>query len=316
MRETAAYTRTTAESLALRQLRRDSLEKWRVPQIIALTPILLQAALLLFFAGIVVLAWTLNLALFIVCFVICGLGAGFYFSTTLLPLLAELSADVRQKSGEALSFRFINPYKSPQAWAMYRFFCMMIRQLPLIGSFLAKRGYNWRMAVKPAQDWSFSDMRVLTAFDLNPPPLNLNVYELRALDWAARMLQHSSSMVPHLKNIFSSLSLHPSVIMAGILNYWTLAMWEEFTLEDVQNELEDTTKFQETKREGLGWYMTVSRAPGIPDPILHSKAGIQMLLFHQYWFNLIESDSGTITVQSVLSSGVMQIPVFGKRVSH
>ncbi|ESK93843.1 hypothetical protein Moror_13093 [Moniliophthora roreri MCA 2997] len=295
MRETAAYTRTTAESLALRQLRRDSLEKWRVPQIIALTPILLQAALLLFFAGIIVLAWSLNLALFIVCFVICGLGAAFYFGTTVLPFLAEISADVRQKSGEALSFRFISPYKSPQAWAVYRFSCMIIRQFPLIGPFLAKRGYNWRMAVKPARDWSFSDMRVLTAFDLNPPPLNLNVYELRALDWAARMLQHSSSMVPHLKNIFSSLSLHPSVVMAGILNYWTLAIWEEFTPEDVRKELEDTTEFQETKRQGLGWYMTVSRAPSIPDPILHSKAGIQMLLFYQYWFNLVD----TITVQSV-----------------
>ncbi|KAI3604522.1 hypothetical protein WG66_008238 [Moniliophthora roreri] len=283
--------RTAAEELALRQLRRDSLMKWGVPQVIALTPILLQAALLLFFAGILLLAWTRNLALFVVCMVTVGLGVGFYLVTTVLPLITYISADIRRKSGEILPFLFICPYKSPQARLAYRFFCASLRYFPLIP---LKLGRNWRVAVKPASDWSFSDMRVLTALD-NPPPLNLKVYELRALDWAARMLQRSSSMVPHLKDLFTSLSLHPSVVLAGILNYWTLAMWEEFTPEDVRKELEDTTEFQETKRQGLGWYMTVSRAPSIPDPILHSKAGIQMLLFYQYWFNLVD----TVTVQSV-----------------
>ncbi|EEB94771.1 hypothetical protein MPER_06361, partial [Moniliophthora perniciosa FA553] len=33
------HTRTAAEALALRQLRRDSLEKWRVPQLVATTPL-------------------------------------------------------------------------------------------------------------------------------------------------------------------------------------------------------------------------------------------------------------------------------------
>ncbi|ESK85118.1 hypothetical protein Moror_3612 [Moniliophthora roreri MCA 2997] len=57
--------------------------------------------------------------------------------------------------------------------------------------------------------------------------------------------------------------------MAGILNYWTLAMWEEFTPEDVQDEFKDSTKFKITRQEGLGWYTTVSRAPKL-DPMLVS----------------------------------------------
>ncbi|ESK86452.1 hypothetical protein Moror_4925 [Moniliophthora roreri MCA 2997] len=285
------HTRTAAEALALRQLRRDSLEKWRVPQLVATTPILLEIALLLFFAGLLDLAWTRNLAVFVACMVAVGLGAGFYIITALLPLITNIYADICQKSDEILPFRFICPYKSPQAWAVYHFSCMILRRLPFVGSYLFNKGYSWWMAVTPPRDWSFSDMRVLTAFDMNPAPLDLKVYELRALDWATRMFQDSPSMVPHFKNIFPSLSLYPSVVMTGILNYWTLAMWEDFRLEDVQEELSDMTKFQETRRQGLGWYTTVSRAPSIPDPILHSKAGIQVLFSHQYWFWLIENIS-------------------------
>ncbi|KAI3603305.1 hypothetical protein WG66_002345 [Moniliophthora roreri] len=283
------HTRTAAEALALRQLRRDSLEKWRVPQLVATTPILLEIALLLFFAGLLDLAWTRNLAVFVVCMVAVGLGAGFYIITTLLPLITNIYADICQKSDMILPFRFVCPYKSPQAWAVYRFSCMILRQLPFLGSYLYRRGLNWWMAVKPPRDWSFSDMRVLTTFDVNPAPLDLKVYELRALDWATGMFQDSPSMVPHFKNIFPSLSLYPSVVMTGVLNYWTLAMWEEFKKEDVQEELSDMWKFQETRRQGLGWYTTVSRSPSIPDPILHSKEGMQMLAFHQYWFHLVEN---------------------------
>ncbi|EEB92230.1 hypothetical protein MPER_09292 [Moniliophthora perniciosa FA553] len=250
-------TRTAAEALALRQLRRDSLEKWRVPQLVATTPILLEIALLLFFAGLLDLAWTRNLAVFVVCMVSVGLGAGFYIITAVLPPIANIYADICQKSTDVPAFRFICPYKSPQAWAVYHFSCMILRRLSSIGFFLDKRGFNWWTAVAPPRDWPFNDTRVLTAHDKNPAPFDLKVYELRALDWAVRMLQDSPSMVPHFKNIFSSLSLYPSVIMTGILNYWTLAMWEDFTMEDVQEKLIDMTKFQEIPLQGLGWYTMV-----------------------------------------------------------
>ncbi|ESK86446.1 hypothetical protein Moror_4919 [Moniliophthora roreri MCA 2997] len=308
MWETVAHTRTTAESLALRQLRRDSLEKWRVPQFIALTPILLQVALLLFFAGLLDFAWNLNLALFVICLVASGIGGGLYIITALLPLVTNIYADICHTDAEFPIFRFVCPYKSPQAWAVYHFFCTVLRQLLLIGSTLVKRSFNWWMAVTPARDWSFNDMRVLKSYNM-PPPLNLKVYELRALDWAARMLQHRPSMIPHFQQIFTSLSLRPYIIMTSVLNYWTLAMWEDFTPSDVQDELGDMTKFQETRRQGLGWYTTFSRAPSIPDPILHSKEGIQVLFFHQYWFSLLDN----ISVSTVrdLSDSISQFQATG-----
>ncbi|KAI3605859.1 hypothetical protein WG66_012389 [Moniliophthora roreri] len=305
-------TQTAATEVSLRQLRRDSLGKWHVPQFIQSTSILLQGALLLFFAGIILLAWTLNSALFIVCLTICGLGAWFYIITTFLPFLTEILADARQRISGALSFRFINPYKSPQAWAMYHLCCWMIRwAIPFIGPFLEKRGYNWRTAVEPAPNWSLSDMRVLTAFDGNPPPFNINLYELRALNWATKMLQNSPSMLPHLQNIISSLSLSPLIIMTGILNYWTLAMWEEFTPEDVQEEFKDSTKFKITRHKGLGWYTTVSRAPKL-DPMLVSTVGSRTLFFYQHWFHLVDNiDTTTIRELDVLYDSITRFQQLG-----
>uniref|UniRef100_A0A0W0EWC8 DUF6535 domain-containing protein n=1 Tax=Moniliophthora roreri TaxID=221103 RepID=A0A0W0EWC8_MONRR len=280
------HTRTVTEALALRQLRRDSLEKWRVPQLVATTPVLLEVALLLFFAGLLDLAWTRNLAVFAICMVAVGLGAGFYIVTAVLPLITNMYTDLHHGRDEILPFCFICPYKSPQALAVYHSSCIILRQLPFLGSYLYRRGFNWWMAVKPPRDWPFNDMRVLNSY----APFDLKVYELRALEWATRMFQDSPSMVPHFKNVVSSLSsLYPSVVMSGVLDYWTLSMWEEFKKEDVQEELSDMWKFQETRRQGLGWYTTVSRSPSIPDPILHSKEGMQMLAFHQYWFHLVEN---------------------------
>uniref|UniRef100_A0A0W0EVX5 DUF6535 domain-containing protein n=1 Tax=Moniliophthora roreri TaxID=221103 RepID=A0A0W0EVX5_MONRR len=291
--------KTTAEALALYQLRRDSLQKWRVPQLVATMPILLEVALFLFFAGLLHLAWTRNLAVFVVCIVPVGFAAGFYIITALLPI-ANIYTDIRRRRSEAAQwFRFICPYKSPHAWAVYHFSCMILRQLPSIGPSLYKRGLFWLEVVMPAPDWLYSDLRVLRA---DPAPFNLKVYKLRALDWAAQMFQGNPTMVPHFQNIFQSLSLHPSIIMSGILNYWTLVMWEDFTPSDVQEELADMTKFQETRRQGLGWYTSTSRAPSIPEPILHSKEGIQILSFHQYWFSLVDKNINVPIVRDLKDS--------------
>uniref|UniRef100_A0A0W0EVW7 DUF6535 domain-containing protein n=1 Tax=Moniliophthora roreri TaxID=221103 RepID=A0A0W0EVW7_MONRR len=294
------YISTPAKALALRQLRRDSLEVWHVPKLVAATPILLELALFLFFAGLLELSWARHLALFVVCMFSVGLGAGVYTITTFLPLLTNVYNDLTQKDLEIPPFRFICPYKSPQSWAVYRFSCMMLRQLPpAVGLAFAKRGYHWWTAITPEQNWPVSDMRVLDAFDKIPsPPLSMR-YELRALEWATRMYQDSPSMHSHFQNILQSLCLHPSVTMAGILNYWTLSIWEDFTKEDVQEELSDMEKFQETRwQDSLGWYMSTSRAPSIPDPILLSHVGIQVLYWYNHWHSLVE-DISTTTVHDL-----------------
>ncbi|KAK7034740.1 hypothetical protein VNI00_012147 [Paramarasmius palmivorus] len=143
--------------------------------------------------------------------------------------------------------------------------------LPSIGRLLVKRGYEWWRAVTPPPDWFFSDIRVLAAFDDTPDPINLKVYELRALDWATRMFQDSPSMVPHFPK-----------------HHTNLPIWETLTESDVQEELRDAKRFRESRAEGLGWYTTVARSPRIPDPGLHSDVGIQVLTFRQYWLTLVD----------------------------
>ncbi|ESK94213.1 hypothetical protein Moror_8323 [Moniliophthora roreri MCA 2997] len=300
------HTGTSLETLALRQLRRDSLDKWRVPELVATTPILLELALMFFFAGILYLSWTRHFALFLVCMIAVGLGTGLYVTTTFLPSLVNIYMDLTDKVDVSIPgpLRLICPYKSPQAWAAYHFFCMLIRQLPFLKSSLLKRGYNWRVAASPARDWPLSDMRVLAAFDKKPPPLNLNMYKLRALEWAARMFQASPSMVPHFQDIMqpSSLGLRPSVVMSAIFNHWTLAMWRDFTALDVQNEVQDMNQFQESMRQELGWYTVFSRSPNISSPVLHSRIGIQMTIFYNYWHSLLDDASPNTTVRELQSS--------------
>ncbi|EEB95411.1 hypothetical protein MPER_05624 [Moniliophthora perniciosa FA553] len=89
--------------------------------------------------------------------------------------------------------------------------------------------------------------------------------------------------------------------MTAILNYLTLAMWEDFTPSDVQEELRDMRKFKESRRQGLGWYMIVSRPPELPDPILHSEVGIRVLSHHNYWHSLVE-DATPTTVRNLEDS--------------
>ena len=72
----------------LRQLRLNSLQKWRVKKIVAVLPVLLQIASALFFAGLLVLLWQLNRTVAITA--TCLIGALMVFSlfTIFLPSFA------------------------------------------------------------------------------------------------------------------------------------------------------------------------------------------------------------------------------------
>ncbi|EEB95966.1 hypothetical protein MPER_04982 [Moniliophthora perniciosa FA553] len=58
--------RSPGEALGLRNMRERSLEIWGVPSFLAVLPILLELALLLFFAGVIDLLWSLHRIPFIV----------------------------------------------------------------------------------------------------------------------------------------------------------------------------------------------------------------------------------------------------------
>ncbi|EEB91245.1 hypothetical protein MPER_10429, partial [Moniliophthora perniciosa FA553] len=208
-------TRTPGEELALRQLRRESFEKWGVSSFLSALPILLEVALMLFFAGVLDLLWNRNRIPFVVCFVTVMVSTGLYFVTTALPTLMVSGGQQWQILSwkfDELSYQFVCPYKSPQAWGVYYLSCKLVRLLSryqrihnflYIGSLL-DHGWN------PVADWSSFDLHVVRRFDENPDPFdesnafNLNAYELRAFEWAVTMFQDTPSMTPHLQSVFGS----------------------------------------------------------------------------------------------------------------
>ncbi|KAI0666951.1 hypothetical protein C8Q78DRAFT_928288, partial [Trametes maxima] len=85
---------TTRETARLRQYRLNGLVYWRVPEIVMAIPILLQVALALFLAGLLVLMFTLHNAVAAVGSTLVGLLAIFTAGTLLLPLVKSSCAYV------------------------------------------------------------------------------------------------------------------------------------------------------------------------------------------------------------------------------
>ncbi|TFK88754.1 hypothetical protein K466DRAFT_520245 [Polyporus arcularius HHB13444] len=76
---------TERHTARLRQLRLNSLKRWRVEEIVGVVPVLLQLASGLFFAGLLVLLWNLNRTVAIVGSIFVGFLAVFSLSTIILP---------------------------------------------------------------------------------------------------------------------------------------------------------------------------------------------------------------------------------------
>ncbi|ESK85796.1 hypothetical protein Moror_2409 [Moniliophthora roreri MCA 2997] len=278
-------TRTPGEALALRQLRRDSFEKWGVSSFLSALPLLLEVALLFFFVGVLDLLWNRHRVPFVICFVVVSLSVGLYFLTTLLPTLAvprNQKDDIRNGHFNRLSYQFICPYKSPQAWLVYRLSSTFIRpplKIPAINDFLRQKVRGlWDHVVSPASDWSSFDLWVVRQFDQYVPlpyigrPFGLKVYELRAFEWAVTMFRDSPSMILHLQNILRTIP--PSVASSAVFGRWDRTMWKPVSMQDVEDVL---------RHPGSG----PSPSPTIPPPILQRPEGINLLFHHQYWTRMV-----------------------------
>ncbi|KAK7017013.1 hypothetical protein VNI00_018762 [Paramarasmius palmivorus] len=285
-------TSTPAEALALRQLRRDSFEKWNVPAFLAALPILLEIALILFFVGILDLLWGLHRIPFIVSLVAVGLSAGLYSITTLLPTLTipkDQKWNISGRHFERLSYQFICPYKSPQAWLFYRFVCKILYPLSklspsIVPSWLDALCYQIK---SPASDWSSFDLRVVRQYDQHVQDhstwpstdlFSLQVYQLRAFEWAVTMFRDSPLMIPHLQNVLGTIP--PSVAMSAVLGHWDVALWSNVSKVDVELGVADPKEF----RRQYELLRSLPRFPrtAIPDPVIRQPGGIKFLFEHRY----------------------------------
>ncbi len=79
---------TSRQTARLRQLRLNSLQRWRVKEIVSFLPVLLQIASGLFFTGLLILMWNLNRTVAIVGTLLVGMLALFSLSTVILPSVA------------------------------------------------------------------------------------------------------------------------------------------------------------------------------------------------------------------------------------
>ncbi|KAF8132153.1 hypothetical protein K438DRAFT_1443858, partial [Mycena galopus ATCC 62051] len=89
---TCSTQKSPREQVPLRQLKFDSLGRWRVPTIIEYLPVQLILALFLFFAGLVYFVWTLNPTVAIITSFWVGVFALAFLATTLLPSFFDLCA--------------------------------------------------------------------------------------------------------------------------------------------------------------------------------------------------------------------------------
>ena len=98
---------TPCDAVRVRQMRYDSLEAWKVPQIIAALPVILIAALLLFFTGLLIQLWNATEhTTAITVSVIVALTAFLVVVTTLAPAYC----------GNRHNRTSFVPFRSPQAW--------------------------------------------------------------------------------------------------------------------------------------------------------------------------------------------------------
>ncbi|ESK92587.1 hypothetical protein Moror_4386 [Moniliophthora roreri MCA 2997] len=270
-------TTTPAEALGLRQMRRDSFEKWGVSPFLSVLPILLEVALLFFFVGILDLLWNRHLIPFAFCLVAVMLSAGLYFVTTFLPTLAYILWN-RTAGSRIRCYYFICPYKSPQAWAVYYLSVKVLRafqQTSFINSY-TMRWFGWTRI--PASDWSSLDLQVIRRSRFRSEDSSLlSIYELRAFQWAFTAFQDSPSMLPHLQNVLGTIP--PSVAMSAVLEDWKFTMWRDIQKSDVDLRFSDWGSFWRS----LDWYMRFTPGPTLRYPTLLHSEGTRLLYYHQYW---------------------------------
>ncbi|KAK1230988.1 hypothetical protein PQX77_005905 [Marasmius sp. AFHP31] len=255
------HTRTPSEALALRWLRNQSLEKWRVPTILASLPMLLEFALFLFLAGLLELLRTRHPVPFTIATIVVALATICCFGTTIIPAI-DIIRQARQVTSVLSSARkspnrslwssvsfimtlppmeYICPYKSPQAWAAFQV-------LRFISCMLLDQYHTVRKTMNSLSDWSSIDLELLqrSSVDLIPP-----FYELDAFRWLVAELRDSPHMIPHLRNILRTIPIPLHLVMPAVLDRWFFLPGRKWTVSHIDAALDPNLSL-----DGIGGHLT------------------------------------------------------------
>ncbi|KAG7090060.1 hypothetical protein E1B28_011677 [Marasmius oreades] len=180
------------ETLELRQIRYESLERWGVLTLLSSLPLILQLALILFFIGLLDLLWSLDFIVASLASFAIAISVFILFITTILPgyyLLISSSIVFSDKV-------YICPYKSPQAWLNYR-----------VGRVLFS---CFKKDMMEYSSWASSDLHLIR--NHFPSSLNPREYLLRGLKWMIETFSDSTVMANH---IFYCLQGLPTQLVAS-----------------------------------------------------------------------------------------------------
>ncbi|PFH45565.1 hypothetical protein AMATHDRAFT_71536 [Amanita thiersii Skay4041] len=123
---TREYTRNIPlppeHAVANRQLHYTGLFAWGVPEMISSLPVILKSSVLLFFAGILDLLWSLHPIVAIFVTVAIGLITSILVLTTIAPLAQCIYLFCRRDPPEL----FQCPYKSSQSWLFFKLFTTLV----------------------------------------------------------------------------------------------------------------------------------------------------------------------------------------------
>ena len=206
------------DSVALRQMRYEGLLKWRVPGILSVLPLLLQAGLVLFLTGLLDLLWHLNHKVAIAVTIVVAGPMLFLAVTTVLPALQVIiTRDRHLRIAQC-------PYKSPQSWAFYRLAIFSARFALYIDQYLS--GHHQRIASKrgvlrylsQVPNWLQYDIywwQLREAFSVNvagEPCLTTDGHDIiRGLVWIAEASLHSIPWISAVQTCFRDLDSLPAV---------------------------------------------------------------------------------------------------------
>ena len=170
---------SACDAVRVRQARFDSLEAWKVPQIMAALPVVLLVALMLFFSGLLIQLWNVSdpTTAAAVTFVV-SLTAILVIVTTVVP--ACISMQPRRSS--------FAPFRSPQAWLFFIIFRRLQRWYENLFD-----QYMWGRYPRILSSWSQFDLDFLeieseTWFEHSASSVH------RALRWVVEVLRDSREM--------------------------------------------------------------------------------------------------------------------------
>ncbi|KAL0575612.1 hypothetical protein V5O48_006359 [Marasmius crinis-equi] len=285
-------TRTPDQWLALRCFRSESFERWHVPSFLAALPMILEAALFCFFAGLLELLWMQHRIPFAFAAATIGSAVGFYITTALLPgidiirLAFRVHPDLNEFSFVTINrtmfnlpqLHYVCPYKSPQAWAMFRLLASFINPsfaLPrgIISHFLRKRYYSQSgddvssvslkslaSKIRTPGNWSSVDLDIIQRF--SNIQLCPDMYVLKAHRWMAHEFQDSPLMTSHLERVLQVLP--PHLVLPAVLDHEIVRLDRDWNASDVGRALK-----RELRRTG--------------DTFTFSEMNIRSLFYHDLW---------------------------------